>query len=445
MIALRDNPMRNDQGYSESERIVQDDIQRRQKPRQSMSDVVAMLGRAGGNAPLPKGGQGQGGGKERREVQVGYKINAFGHVDTAVSTFYCDFKIFAWWKDRKLMGEQPKAVDWKRAGLFNPELTIANDHNLQSTFEGRKLVDAANGWVKWSKYFRGTLFIYMDLRFFPFDYQQLYIAIRPHKEAISAAELRIKSECHVIDYQERHEWDTVGHKTETYATARGNSTTGKVYSELRLIIMVRRFSNWYLVNIAMFMFAMVTMSWAVFAMSPEDSGSRMEVALSLVLSIMASKFVIGEKMPKTSYQTLADLYITASFCFLYLVVIENVSASQVARWQGLEVAEAFDFAALIFTASLYFLLHAWLAFRLWFHHKAFLAWKATAMPYTTMPEPPTLLCTNGESQPIQNAQRVLTKRWQGGWGGGGVRRWWTVGNEGGGSGAGDGRDEGRRH
>ena len=69
--------------------------------------------------------------KERREVQVGYKINAFGHVDTAVSTFYCDFKIFAWWKDRKLMGEQPKAVDWKRAGLFNPELTIANDHNLQ--------------------------------------------------------------------------------------------------------------------------------------------------------------------------------------------------------------------------------------------------------------------------------------------------------------------------
>ena len=134
------------------------------KQATSVLDVVAMLGK--GNNSCSKSSNG----KSASTIRVGYKINAIGQVDTALSTFYCDSKLFAWWTDTGLIDWPKKApVNWK--GRYDPDLTVTNDHRLRETYCALKLASPASGQVKMSKYFRGLLFVHMDLHFFPFDFQ----------------------------------------------------------------------------------------------------------------------------------------------------------------------------------------------------------------------------------------------------------------------------------
>ena len=143
------------------------------------------------------------------------------------------------------------------------------------------------------------------------------------------AVLAVRNECHILDHWDRHEWKVCGHRHETFATSKLASTTGKVYSECHIIIMVKRFHGWYVVvaapgrhtpmgnkaslivaialrrymaNIGLFMASLVLASWSVFVMDPIDTADRMETAVSLVLAAISSKFVIAQEVPKISYQ-----------------------------------------------------------------------------------------------------------------------------------------------
>jgi hypothetical protein len=113
--------------------------------------------------------------KTQTSIRVGYKVSVIGQVDTVMSTFYCDFKLFAWWVDPSLANRDVKGapVDWGKKGVFDPQLTVINEHDIQPKNVGHKLTKSTEqgGHVKWSAHFHGTLFVYMDLRYFPFDFQ----------------------------------------------------------------------------------------------------------------------------------------------------------------------------------------------------------------------------------------------------------------------------------
>lgn len=53
-------------------------------------------------------------------------------------------------------------------------------------------------------------------------------------------------------------------------------------------------------------------------------GDRMAITLTLVLTTVAWKYVIADKLPKISYLTLFDWYIMAAFLFIAVTGIENV-------------------------------------------------------------------------------------------------------------------------
>lgn len=268
-------------------------------------------------------------GANAARIEVGYKINSIGNIDSKTITFAADFKLFLKWTDPALEGHPKGHVDleseFNGRTVINPEFQIANEHDLQRTHFECKVTDPAKGKVKLSAYFRGTLnMMEMDLRNFPFDFQNLRICIKPHKATIDEI-VFVPGADHVIDHHARHEWEIIGHCTQSYATNPKASTTGKVYSSLHVIGLVRREHSWYIWNIALPMWAIVVMSWSCFAM-PTDAGGfgiRMETTVALILAIVATKFVVAEEIPKVPYQTLCDRYVTTCFFFLFAMVAEN--------------------------------------------------------------------------------------------------------------------------
>ena len=176
-----------------------------------------------------------------------------------VGTFTIDFKVFYYWTEPKVVG-RPRGcvVDIHEEGLFQPELIIANEAELQLTHWEFQVKDPKTGLLKLSeslrpsgylarlswrchcpsrgrraqssaarmssdgariaesrtgarRYYRGKLLIpNMSLHHFPFDVQNLRICIKPHKKTIDELELHpLPDEC-AIEHHARHEWRVIG-------------------------------------------------------------------------------------------------------------------------------------------------------------------------------------------------------------------------------------------
>jgi hypothetical protein len=78
---------------------------------------------------------------------------------------------------------------------------------------------------------------------------------------------------------------------------------------VHLEIPATRKSGFYVLNIATFLAAIVSLSSLSFAFSPDDLPSRMNANLTLLLTAIAYKFVISETLPKINFVTALDKYL----------------------------------------------------------------------------------------------------------------------------------------
>jgi hypothetical protein len=89
----------------------------------------------------------------------------------------------------------------------------------------------------------------------------------------------------------------------------------------RLVMRVGRDSSYYVTNVILPVFLIIAISAVCFAIP--DLGDRMQVVLTLLLTVVAFKFVITQDLPATPYMTYLDIYILVGYILMVLIVIEN--------------------------------------------------------------------------------------------------------------------------
>jgi hypothetical protein len=90
--------------------------------------------------------------------------------------------------------------------------------------------------------------------------------------------------------------------------------------------MVVRFHHWYVENVVFPLGGICAMSFAVFWMPIEDYISRCEVAVALLLSIIALKFTVSSHIPRVYYSTAFDLYVSTMSMMVLIPFGESVVA-----------------------------------------------------------------------------------------------------------------------
>lgn len=108
---------------------------------------------------------------------------------------------------------------------------------------------------------------------------------------------------------------------------------------------VRRLPFYYITNLVFPLFLLVSLTGTAFAVPYEDAADRLSVSLTLLLTVVAYKFVVASTLPAVAYLTWLDKYSLAALCVLSLVVAENALASV--------LGEAFDTAAQITCVSVW--------------------------------------------------------------------------------------------
>ena len=75
----------------------------------------------------------------------------------------------------------------------------------------------------------------------------------------------------------------------------------------------------------------VMMSWVVFWIDPENSGTQIGVATTSILTLIAYRFAIDTHVPKVPYSTRLDDFIFTSTLIVFIALLQVVVTSMLAQ------------------------------------------------------------------------------------------------------------------
>lgn len=123
---------------------------------------------------------------------------------------------------------------------------------------------------------------------------------------------------------------------------------GIQYASLDITLRMWRSCSFYVYNFVLPIFLMVLLSFVSFVMDCSSLSDRLQVNLTLILTLVAFKYATSQYIPQTSYLTYLDKYIIVSFLYLTLVTGQGVLCSTVVE----ENQDAFNrVSASVFVAS----------------------------------------------------------------------------------------------
>ena len=91
----------------------------------------------------------------------------------------------------------------------------------------------------------------------------------------------------------------------------------------RLVIPIQRAHWHYIIHIISVSGTLTTANALCFLIPPAEMAERANITLTLFLTIVATKFLIGERLPQLPFLTMIDVYFVASGLFFILILLES--------------------------------------------------------------------------------------------------------------------------
>ncbi|MFC1681574.1 hypothetical protein ACFL1S_07330, partial [Pseudomonadota bacterium] len=123
-----------------------------------------------------------------------------------------------------------------------------------------------------------------------------------------------------------------------------------------MVLQAQRFRGYYLIKVIAPLILIVAMSWAVFWIDPQDTGTKISITITAMLTLIAYRFAIDTSLPAISYLTRMDWFIVSSTILVYASLVAVVVTAAYARKEKAEIAKGIDRASrwgfpLFFVAS----------------------------------------------------------------------------------------------
>jgi len=304
--------------------------------------------------------------KIQRRVRVWIRLSNLLDVIPMEGSVKVDCSVRAEWEvtgaDREYDYIHPQAVimedDWKG---WQPHLEIHNkiegDMNITYYMDNNAIT------VIQKMTFIGTIATNMDLRTFPFDKAWIAIHVRSTSYDNDTLELEWPKK------EDEKDWFTVegivGNSTATGLVdwiigfpvlAKVWDDTRKADSKERLVstavvhIPIKRDATFFLYRIFLVLFIIFGMSWFTFFMDPADFNDRININVTLTVSVVALLFVVNGYLPKLPYLTVLDKVLVATFLFMFLTMMENLVVFKIASNHPTAAATVDKVSAVAFPA-----------------------------------------------------------------------------------------------
>jgi hypothetical protein len=243
--------------------------------------------------------------------------------------------------------------------IWWPAVTIANQVNGRN-IENQELVILSDGTIEYKEKFSAELEAHYDLKKFPFDRQKLEIEIESfawHDEVLlfqmNEEKIGFSNDFEIAEWH----IEKVESKIESVKGIQDRAS----FSEFLMEIVVVRQYEYYLWKIITPLIFLVIVSWSVFLMIGEKLADRLRFSMIGILTIVSFQFIISDILPRVSYFTLMDSFLSISFFIMLLTMLESVYVNNLDLVEESAQAKKLDMVSRIAFPVLYFVSLATLA------------------------------------------------------------------------------------
>ena len=257
---------------------------------------------------------------EARDVGVAVTLNQLHSIDVVSQSFFVDIKLMVAWQDAAAAAAAPDQ-------MWLPSVFLQNGEHSQCLPNSR-ISDAEQGRPRTAFVYAGTCFCPCDLHDFPFDSQRLEVRFRSQKNRATSKGIRAfvdfaaqgagaRRRLTVGSAIRMHEWEVRAVNAHFAHTDAAQSAKGESYASIAVQIDVGRRSAYHVWNVGLVMTAIVSLAPLGYKIDAVTAyGERLAHLMTLVLTAVAFKLVIQDRLPEVSYLTAMDKYFMACFGFL---------------------------------------------------------------------------------------------------------------------------------
>ena len=268
-------------------------------------------------------------------------VSDIDEVDSANQSFVANVYVEFRWHDPRLATADSSSRSVAFNEAWHPRIQIVNQQHIFRTFPESFEV-SKEGQVTYRQRYWGNFSQPLDLREFPMDSQQLEIQI----VAVGYNENEVlfvqnpDEPSGLADKLSMTEWKV----SHWIAEAMVYLPTKNVepLSGFHLVIYADRDVMYYAIKIVTPLLLIVAMSWLVFWIDPKESGSKISVAITAMLTLIAYRFSIGELVPKVSYLTRLDYFILGSTLMVFLALLLVIITSNLTKSGQAQLAKSID-------------------------------------------------------------------------------------------------------
>jgi len=255
------------------------------------------------------------------EVKLGIVLVDINEIDGASQTITANIFIQLEWRDPRLSRAIATKRKMRLAEVWNPRVQILNQRKLFKTLPEVVEVEP-NGTVFYRQRYWGQFSFPFNLRDFPLDQNQFafnFVAV-----GFSPDEVQLVGNMErtgVVDKLTLIDWEITSwatRKTE-YQLRKGLPKSPGYVFEFN----GRRLLGFYVFKVFLPLCMVIFMSWIIFWIDPEDFSSKISVAVTAMLTLIAYRFLLQSFLPKVSYLTRLDYFLLASTILVFGALVES--------------------------------------------------------------------------------------------------------------------------
>ncbi len=276
-------------------------------------------------------------------VHVGLYVNDFTAIYEKIEVLELEATLYTSWQDKRLAfsGNDTKYYNGKLAeetinSIWHPNLTIAHARSTRK-IDQQTLSITPDGTVSHIQRFKLDLEITINMRAFPFDDQDINIAVIPFTKNYNQMKFKIANKRQGISkLAHLPQWYVKGVSLKVGEIA--TDSIGPNTPAYILTIHYDRKSNFYVLKVLFPLVVIVILSWSVFWLIDQPIVNSVAIGLMALLTIIAFQWVIADNTPKVSYHTFFDALLTLSYTIVGLTIVALARINTLASVRSLRLA-----------------------------------------------------------------------------------------------------------
>jgi hypothetical protein len=250
-------------------------------------------------------------------ISVFFWIVDIDTINSANQNFVANVFVALQWKDERLAYRGNGVRKYKLDDIWTPRVQIANEIGIIRKTMPEEAEVSPDGTVMYRQRYVGPFSQPLNLRDFPFDthvFQLHLVAIGYTTNEISfipdprLVAVGSKYAAGIAKDISLPDWKIIGFETKQlpYIVVPGYDTAGYVIE-----FTAERHVHYFIWKIIFPLVLIVLMSWSVFLIDPTNASTKIGVATTAMLTLIAYRFVIDSQVPRVPYLTRLDIFIIA--------------------------------------------------------------------------------------------------------------------------------------